>query len=78
MKQPTKHEFSSWDWFKNSYGANFHHVDRTKQVFGHTCFIDLEIVERCLTVRGGGEGTAGEVDMVGGAKDEHTLTAIKI
>ena len=29
-------------------------------------------------MRGGGEGTAREVDMVGGAKDEHTLTAIKI
>lgn len=47
-------------------------------MFAHTCFIDLEIVERCLIVRGGGEGTAGEVDMVGGAKDKHTLTVKNI
>jgi hypothetical protein len=43
-------------------------------MFGRTCFINLEIVEWGLVVGGGGEGTAGKVHMVGGAKDKHTLT----
>ena len=40
-----------------------------------TCFVDFQIVKRSLVVRSGGEGTAGKVDMVGGAEDKNTLTA---